>query len=145
MGDGSGRTLAAMIVVADLHVGYAARMAAEIVEDGGKAIAMDVSKPDSIAAPVKATMGTYGSPVDDSRSERRPAWPSCLAPNASAVCGHRATAGLVVPKAPSRAFATTARRAGVYPGRPVMSWIAFDTSKCRASPPRVTRSIGPSG
>jgi len=27
--------------------------------------------------------------------------------------------------APSRAFATTVRRAGAYPGRPVMSWIAL--------------------
>jgi hypothetical protein len=43
---------------------------------------------------------------------------------------HRAATTLVAPgtgggTAPSRAFATTARRAGAYPGRPVMSWIAL--------------------
>jgi len=65
MGAACARTFTAndgLAMVADLRVENAERVAAEIVENGGKAtaIAMDVSKPDSIAAAVKATVGTYG-------------------------------------------------------------------------------------
>ncbi len=65
MGAACAQTFAAndgLVMVADLRVENAERVAAGIVEAGGKAtaIAMDVSRPDDIAAAVQATVDTYG-------------------------------------------------------------------------------------
>jgi hypothetical protein len=75
-------------------------MAAEtIVEDGGEAIAiaMDVSKPDSFAAAVKATVGTYGSPADDFLIRTPAGMLELFRSGCQRRYGHRAAAGLVVP------------------------------------------------
>ncbi|MEJ8851156.1 SDR family oxidoreductase [Variovorax rhizosphaerae] len=65
MGAATARTFAAnggLVMVADLRSEHAERVAAEVVANGGKAIAiaMDVSNPQDIERAVKATVDAYG-------------------------------------------------------------------------------------
>lgn len=65
MGEACAQTFAAnggMVMVADLKLESAERVAAEIVANGGKAtaIAMNVAKEEDIAAAVERTVATYG-------------------------------------------------------------------------------------
>src|SRR5438477_10282673 len=65
MGAACARTFAAndgLVIIADLHLKNAERVASEIHESGGKAVAveLDVSSPADIDAAVQRTLGTYG-------------------------------------------------------------------------------------
>src|ERR1700754_225288 len=65
MGAACARTFAAndgLVIVADLNLENAERVALEIHESGGKAVAigLDVSKPVDIDAAVQKTLDTYG-------------------------------------------------------------------------------------